>query len=96
VPNLPPFAVLEVKGVTDPTGVRSFYIGEAPLVLKGLLEQIIAWQEVVVDAGVKGDKDLALQALMLDPAAILPEKAEKMLAELLHNSQKFLPQFKGS
>lgn len=96
VPNLPPFAVLEVKGVTDSTGVRSFYTGEAPLVLKGLLEKIIAWQEVVVDAAVKGDRDLALQALMLDPAAIVPEKAEKMLGELLRNSQKYLPQFQGS
>lgn len=94
VPNLPDTAILEVEGVTDSHSIRPIYIGEAPLVLKGQLEKIIAWQELVVDAGVKGDKKLALQSLMLDPQAILPEKAEKMLDELLANSRELLPQFK--
>ena len=66
-------------------------MGETPLLLKGILEKRIAWHELVVDAGVKGDRKLALQALMLDEMAILPEKAEAM--ELLENSKEFLPQF---
>lgn len=94
VPNLPDIAVLEIEGVTNSYGIRGMYMGEAPLVLKGHLEKVIAWQELVVDAGRKGDKNLALQALMLDPTAILPEKAEAMLDELLANSREFLPQFK--
>jgi len=94
VPNLPSYAVLEVEGVTDSTGVRPLYMGEAPVALKGLLEGIIAWQEMVTDAAVKGDKRLALQALMLDPMAIAPDMAEAMLDELLAASKKFLPQFK--
>lgn len=94
VPNLPAEAVLEVEGVTNSHGLRPVYMGEAPLVLKGMLEKIIAWEELVVDAGVKGDRNLAMQALMLDPAAIVPEKAERMLDELLANSKELLPQFK--
>jgi len=35
-----------------------------------------------------------LQALILDDAAILPEKAEQMLPELLHASKDYLPQFR--
>lgn len=93
VSNLPATAVLELEGVTDCQGVRGIHVGKAPVALKGQLEKMIAWQEIVVDAGVKGDKNLALQALMLDPMAILPEKAEAMLDELLANSKKFLPQF---
>ncbi len=94
VPNLPDRAVLEIEGVTDSHGIRGIYMGEAPLALAGLLQKIIAWQELVVDAGMKGDRSLALQALMLDEMAILPEKAETMLEELLANSKRFLPQFK--
>jgi len=94
VPNLPHTAVLEIEGVTDSCGIRGLHMAEAPLALKGQLEKMIAWQELVVDAAVKGDKNLALQALMLDPMAILPEKAEKMLDELLANSKELLPQFK--
>jgi alpha-galactosidase len=94
VPNLPDYANLEIEAVTDSCGVRGIYIGDAPTSLKGLLERRIAWQELVADAAVKGDKNLALQALLLDEMTILPEKAEKMLDELLSASKKMLPQFK--
>lgn len=94
VPNLPNEAILEIEGVTDSHGIRGVHMGEAPLALKGLLDSIFAYQEMVVDAAIKGSRQLALQALMLDKLAILPDKAEKMLDELLANSKEFLPQFK--
>jgi alpha-galactosidase len=93
VPNLPDEAVLELEAVTDSCGVRGIYTGEAPLSLKGILEKRIAWQELVVEAGVKGDRNLALQALLLDEMAILPEQAEDMLSALLAASKDALPQF---
>ncbi|MFB3880090.1 MAG: hypothetical protein ACE149_02450 [Armatimonadota bacterium] len=93
VPNLPDYAVLEVEGVTDTQGARPIYAGEAPLSLMGLLQKRIAWQELVVEAGVKGDRGLALQALLLDEMAILPEQSERMLDELLAASKSLLPQF---
>jgi len=94
VPNLPAHAILEVEGVTDSHGVRGVYAGEAPIWLKGFMEKRIAWQELVAESGVKGDKNLALQALLLDEMAIMPEKAEAMLDELLEASRNLLPQFK--
>ena len=68
-------------------------MGEAPIWLKGFLEKRIAWQELVAEAAVKGDRNLALQALLLDEMAIPPEKAEAMLDELLEASKEMLPQF---
>lgn len=94
VPNLPDTAVLEIEGATNSRGIQPIYIGEAPTALKGQLEKIIAWQELVADAAAKGDRQQAMQALMLDPMGILPDKAEAMLNELLANSKRFLPQFK--
>ncbi|MBD3181278.1 hypothetical protein GF312_03230 [Candidatus Poribacteria bacterium] len=93
VPNLPEHAILEVEGVTDACGVRGLYMDKAPVWLKGFLEKRIAWQELVADAGVKADKNLALQALLLDEMAIPPEKSETMLDELLAASKAMLPQF---
>ncbi len=93
VSNLPAHAILEVEAVTDSCGARGIQVGEAPLALMGLLQKHIAWQEMVVDAGVKGDRQLALQALMLDEMAIAPEKAITMLDELIAASQDLLPQF---
>ena len=93
IPNLPATAEVEVEGVTDSAGVRPVYMGEAPLVLKGLLEKRFVWHELVADAAIRGDRDLALQALMIDEMAILPDKAEAMLDELLEASKELLPRF---
>ena len=93
IPNLPATAEVEVQAVTDSTGVRGLQMGQAPFQLKGILEKRFAWQELVADAAVKGDRNLALQALLLDEMAILPDKAEAMLDELLAESKKLLPQF---
>lgn len=94
IPNLPPEAVMEVECVTDSAGVRGVYMGEAPLALEAILRKRIAWQELVADAAVKGDRKLALQAMMIDDQAVLPGPSEAMLEELLRNSRKMFPQFK--
>ena len=93
VTNLPQEAVLEVEALTDSAGVRPVWMGEAPLALEALLRKRIAWQELVVEAAVKGDKQLALQAMQVDESAIAPKKSEAMLRELLANSRGMLPTF---
>ena len=93
IPNLPPTAEVEIEAVTDSRGVRPVYMGEAPLVLKGILEKRFVWQELVADSAVHGDRQLALQAMMVDEMAIWPDRAEAMLDELLAASKALLPQF---
>jgi alpha-galactosidase len=93
IPNLPATAEVEVEAVTDSAGVRPLVMGEAPPLLKALLEKRFVWQELVADAGVTGDRDKALQALLIDEMAIVPEKAEAMLDELVQASRDLLPQF---
>lgn len=91
--NLPYAAEVELECVTDSCGVRPLLMGEAPPVLKGMLEKRFAWQELVADAGVKGDRNLALQAMILDEMAIWPQDTKAMLDELLNASKALLPQF---
>ena len=91
ITNLPATAEVELEGVTDSGGVRAIQMGEAPPVLKGILEKRFVWHELVADAAVKGDRNLALQALLIDEMAILPDKAEAMLDELLLASKELLP-----
>jgi len=93
IANLPFTGEIETETVTDSTGVKPIVQKDAPLILKGLLEKRFVWQELVADAGVKGDKQAALQALMVDEMAIWPNKARPMLDELLHASRNLLPQF---
>ena len=93
IANLPADAEVELEAVTDYTGARALQAPDAPPVLKAMLEKRFVWHDLVADAAVKGDRNLALQALMLDEMAILPEKAEAMLDELLIASKDLLPQF---
>jgi len=50
----------------------------------------------VVDAAVKGDRQLALQAMQVDETAIPPKESERLLGELLENSRGMLPTFEYS
>jgi alpha-galactosidase/6-phospho-beta-glucosidase family protein len=68
-------------------------MGEAPPALEALLRKRIIWQELVVDAAVKGDRKLALQAMQVDETAIPPTESEQLLNELLENSRGMLPTF---
>jgi len=93
IANLPATAEVEVEAVTDSAGVRPVVMGEAPPLLKALLEKRFVWHELVADAAVTGDRTKALQALLVDEMAIVPEKAQAMLDELLKASKDLLPQF---
>lgn len=93
IPNLPVTGVVELEAVTDSAGVKPIMQPEAPLILKGMLEKRFVWQELVADAGVKGDRKVALQALMMDEMAIWPNKARQLLDDLLYASRNLLPQF---
>jgi alpha-galactosidase len=95
IPNLPADAEVEVQAVVDSFGARPIYMGPAPRVLKGILEKRFAWHELVADAAVKGDRNAALQALLIDEMSIQPDQAAAMLDELLAASRPLLPQFFG-
>jgi len=47
----------------------------------------------VVEAGVHGDRNAALEALLLDPVVHSISQAEAILDELLEVHKEFLPQF---
>jgi alpha-galactosidase len=91
IPNLPPSAEVEVEAVTETRGVRALVMGEAPMVLKGILEKRFVWQELVADAAVSGDRNKAMQAMMVDEMAIEPARAGALLDELLLASRDLLP-----
>jgi len=93
VPNLPDYAIVEVQGVTDDRGVRGLYTGEVPQPVLGWMYARTVWTELVVDAGVKGDRGLALQALAQDPQILSLHEAETLLDELLEAHRERLPQF---
>ncbi len=93
IPNLPATAEVEVEAVTETGGARALTMGEAPMVLKGILEKRFVWHELVADAAATGDRSVALQAMMVDEMAIEPGRTAALLDELLAASRDLLPAF---
>jgi alpha-galactosidase len=73
VSNLPGSAIVEVPAVIGADGIRGVAVGPLPDAIAALLTARSLQQELTVDAAVRGDRELALQALALDP--LVPTRA---------------------
>lgn len=92
--DLPAGAVVETLGVVGAQGACGLAVGAlTPGVLSTLSRHVLV-QEITVDAALKGDRDLALQALLMDPLTVRNfADARAMMDELLAANARYLPQF---
>jgi alpha-galactosidase len=67
IPNLPPSAVVEVPAVVGAAGIIGLGVGALPDAIAAVLTARAQQQEITVQAALTGDRELALQALVLDP-----------------------------
>jgi len=93
ISNLQDDAIVEVPASVNATGVHGIHIGELPFGLAAIMRREVEIQELVVQAGVHGDRNAALQALMLDPHIHSYAQATHLLDDLLKAHAKYLPQF---
>ncbi|MBA3948203.1 MAG: alpha-glucosidase/alpha-galactosidase [Herpetosiphonaceae bacterium] len=94
IPNLPPWAIVEVPGVAGPDGVHGVPIGPLPGGIAALCNTQAAVQDLTVEAAVHGSRELALQALLADPVVQNTHAAEQTLDELLSIHAPYLPTFR--
>jgi alpha-galactosidase len=95
IANLPWGAIVEVPGVVSRLGVRGMSVGELPEGIAALCRTQITVATMAVDAAVLGDRDLALQALLVDPMVNDIDMARALLEEMLEVQAEYLPQFVG-
>jgi alpha-galactosidase len=92
ITNLPLNAVVETNAHFTRDEVRPLAAGELPVGLQPLIGQHVANQEMIVEAALTHDRDLAFQAVYLDPASHLSiDRAWEMFKRLLVASRDFLP-----
>ena len=96
IDNLPRGAVLETPGLIDELGFHPLTLGPLPRVLRALVEPHCICDLMTVEAAMKGDRELALQALMINPLCshLSPSKIRAMGLELMAATGQYLPQFK--
>lgn len=93
MPDLPDDAAIEVSAVIDKFGARPLQQGRMPVSMRGLLQQVKAYEELTVAAGVSGDVDLAIQALAMNPFIPSVRMAREVFKEMSEAHRAYLPQF---
>jgi alpha-galactosidase len=93
VSNLLMDAIVETPAIINKGGIRPIQVGEMPEGLAALCNIQIMIQNLVVEAGVSGDKETAKQALLVDPVVNNHERALLAFEELMETHSDLLPQF---
>jgi alpha-galactosidase len=95
IDNLPRQAVVETMAYVDQNGLHPLAVGALPPALVHYLTPHITNQEMIVEAGLTGNQEMAVLALANDPLVPHPDIAEKIAEDYFENYRSFLPQFYG-
>lgn len=93
IANLPDESIVEVPGIANGLGVHGLGIGELPQGIAELCRRELTTAQLCVDAVVCGDRNLAMQSLLLDPVIRDIDVARQILEDYLSTYRDFLPQF---
>ena len=94
IPNLPRDVVVETNAIFTAEGIRPVMAGELPSEIYGLVTRIISEQEVVVEAALRRDVDLAFSAFANDPLMTIGfDEAKKLYREMLENTKEYLTEY---
>lgn len=93
ISNLPEGAIVEVPGLVSGAGVLGVGVGMLPEPIAELCRREITVAQLCVDAAVNGDRQAALQCLLLDPVITDMDVAQQILDDYLETYKEYLPQF---
>lgn len=93
IPNLPDDSIVEVPGVLSGMGIQGLAFPPLPEGIAELCRRELVRSSVAVEAAAQGDRDLALQALLLDPMITDIDTARAILDDFLTDFAEYLPQF---
>jgi alpha-galactosidase len=93
ITNLPQGAIVEVPGLVAGAGVLGVGVGLLPEPIAELCRREITVAQLGVDAAVNGDRQAALQCLLLDPVVTDLDVAQQILDDYLEMYREYLPQF---
>ncbi|MBI4969856.1 MAG: alpha-glucosidase/alpha-galactosidase [Rhodospirillales bacterium] len=90
IPNLPADLAVEVPIVADAAGIHPVSLGPLPEPIAKLLTVQAGVQQMAVEAAVHASKELALQALLIDPVVNSTDAAVKILDELWEINKPYI------
>jgi alpha-galactosidase len=93
ISNLPLNTIVETPVVVDGSGIHPVHVGPLPEPVAELCRRELLVAQLGIDAAVTGDRQKALQCLLLDPVITDFETARLVLDDYLLTYKQHLPQF---
>ena len=90
IDNLPQDLVVEVPAIVDKDGVHGVKLGALPKGIAGLLYNQVAVHDLTTEAVLTGSREVALQALLVDPVVDSVRAAEQTLDTILKLQSRYL------
>jgi alpha-galactosidase len=97
ITNLPQGCCVEVPCLIDKNGIHPCYVGNLPPQCAALNRTNVNVQELGVLAAVEKDRNLAFQAVLVDPltsAVLTIDETRSMIDEMFNAEAKYLKDFK--
>lgn len=92
--DLPKDSVVEIACKITNEGPKPIEIGNLNPKISGYIKMLKTFEELVVEAAIKGDRNLAITALNLNPLCSSDKISNLVVNELIKAHKKHLPQFK--
>lgn len=93
IPDLPADAVIETNCLIRGGEIEPLSPGPLPVELRGLVQQVKAYEQLTVEAAIKGERRAAYLALLNHPLIPGAAKAQALLDRILKENAPYLPRF---
>jgi 6-phospho-beta-glucosidase len=93
IASIPDESAVEINCVITREGPKPIAIGDLPVAVRGLVQQIKSFERVAAEAAVTGDYRTALLAMTINPLVPSDAIAKQILDEMLEAHKEYLPQF---
>lgn len=93
IASIPDDSAVEVSCIITKDGPRPIVMGDLPVPVRGLVQQIKSFERIAAEAAVTGDYDKAVLALTINPLVASDKLARQIVDEMLEAHKEHLPQF---
>lgn len=90
LPFLPDDAVIEVQARVDGTGATPLAVPELDPLFAGLIGHVTAYEDLALDAALRGGRDRVFKALLANPLVGQFEYAEALTDKLIAHNREHL------
>lgn len=95
IEGIPADSAVEISSVITKNGPKPITVGELPVPVNGLVQQIKSFERTVIEAAITGDYNTALVAMTINPLIPSQTVGKVILDEMLEAHKKYLPNFKA-